>query len=280
MEGWIAVSRVVTNKPHLVTFKDRNFLTWRSKGRVEFISDTCKHRGMSLHLGKVTDNGRIECPYHGWTYDSVSYEPPGCEKIRLANEFTAKESDGLLWIQPTGLQNASPDPPELGKYWFDTLIKAPAQMIIENGIDPNHASWVHANPLGFGKYKEIPHNLVHLQDSMTFLYQSKLADTHNEHAVIYPYTTWSVVTLPNKQVLKTYVTLCPESHDRTRMFVGFKHDMLIPDQMLLVMGRAIVEQDRKILENLDLGFTMSGTPGQNDELIEQYRSTLRTLKFK
>ena len=282
MEGWIAVTRStnVTSRPCQVSFRDRKYVTYRNKERVEFFPDACKHRGMALHKGKVLNDGTLECPYHGWTYDSAQCRMPSGKLVcKNSDEYIVKENDGLVWIQPKDIKGLA-DPPSMGKYWFDTVIKAPAQLIIENGIDPNHASWVHANPFGFGKYQQIPRNLRHEDDILTFNYVSKLSDTHNYHTVVYPYTTWSHVVLPNGQKLRTYVTLCPETAETTRIFVGFTHNMPIPDQALLIMGRAIVEQDRAILENLDPMSAFDGTPGQHDELIERYRSILATLRFK
>src|SRR5262245_47912883 len=37
-------------------------------GRVAALDDKCSHRRMKLSLGTVRD-GRLACPYHGWTFD-------------------------------------------------------------------------------------------------------------------------------------------------------------------------------------------------------------------
>ncbi len=31
--------------------------------------DRCPHCGAALSLGRVSENGCLECPYHGWTFD-------------------------------------------------------------------------------------------------------------------------------------------------------------------------------------------------------------------
>lgn len=298
MEGWIAVSRVasITNKPQVIKFRNKKYVTYRHNDTIEFFPDSCKHRGMSLSKGKVQPDGKLECPYHGWTYDSKEFCRPDHSMCQNYEEFTMQQSDGLLWIQPkVQFKESLPMPPLMPKtagksIWFETLIDAPAQLIIENGIDPNHASWVHAHPLGFGVYKQLPRDLLHFEDNLMFYYTPRqnglssmmldIKDTHNFHSVVYPYTTWSDVDIPGGYKLTTFVTLCPETHQRTKMFVGFSHNTMLPDFLLLAMGRAIVEQDRAILENLNLRFVHDGIPGLNDELIEQYRRTLKTIDFK
>ena len=38
-------------------------------GKPAALRDRCAHRNMRLSLGKV-QQGRMECPYHGWMYAS------------------------------------------------------------------------------------------------------------------------------------------------------------------------------------------------------------------
>lgn len=41
-------------------------------GQPRALLDQCAHRRAPLSLGRVTDDGRLECPYHGWRYDGAS----------------------------------------------------------------------------------------------------------------------------------------------------------------------------------------------------------------
>jgi hypothetical protein len=78
----------------------------------------------------------------------------------------------------------------------------------------------------------------------------------------------------------TYVTLCPEDDLKTRMFVGFSQNFGISSAIFIMMGKAIVEQDRFILENLDSDFRHKGINGDHDELIVAYREAMFNLIFK
>lgn len=65
------------------------------------VKDECAHRACPLSLGRVVD-GQIECPYHGWTYDSAGActKMPStvfCRNIRV-NALTCVERDGLVWV--------------------------------------------------------------------------------------------------------------------------------------------------------------------------------------
>ncbi|MCP5359508.1 MAG: Rieske 2Fe-2S domain-containing protein [Sinobacteraceae bacterium] len=47
----------------LVAFRDQ-------AGHAAVLSDTCAHRGASLSAGKCKEDGTVQCPYHGWRFDT------------------------------------------------------------------------------------------------------------------------------------------------------------------------------------------------------------------
>ena len=299
MEGWIAVTRTTTlgNKPRRISLLNKNYVVWRDKNSTPRIqSDVCMHRGASLSGGKIRD-GCIECPYHGWKYTETSVTQPWSSITEnFMNEFNTWEKNGLLWVRPNGLQG--PEPPDVPHAndsgfhtaWFETTIHQSAQLIIENGIDPCHASWVHANPLGFGSDSERPTNVIHFGNMIAFDYVPNkegfstklfgLETTKNFHKFVLPYTTWSDVIIHGGKILTTYVTLCPISDSETKMFVGFSQNFGVPSELFILMGKAIVEQDRVILENLDSSYRFKGMTGAHDDLVEMYRKSLHRLMFR
>jgi len=298
MEGWIAITRTTTlgQQPRRVSLMNKNYVIWRDKNLIPKIqSDVCKHRGASLSTGKVRD-GCIECPYHGWKYTENSFQTPWSNFPEyFKNEFNTKESNGLLWVRPVGLEG--PDPPIVphmtepgfNTAWFETTIQQAAQLIIENGIDPCHASWVHANPFGFGSQDEKPTNVLHSGNTIEFEYVPNkdglstkifgISSTKNFHKFVLPYTTWSDVIIHGGKILTTYVTLCPTNDNETKMFVGFSQNFGLPSELFILMGKAIVEQDRAILENVDTSYKYRGITGEYDDLVETYRASLHKLLF-
>lgn len=235
-------------------------------------------------------------PYHGWRFSGKKIYKPWSEGSEAyQSDFDTRESDGLLWVRPRGLEG--PDPPEVPYQmpgfhtsWFETTINQCAQLVLENGIDPSHASWVHANGLGFGTSNEEPTNITHEGNRIDFDYVPNrnslssqlfgISTTHNSHLFALPYTTWSDVTINDGKVLMTWVSLCPIEDKRTKMFVAFAQNLGVPSDLFVVMGREIVEQDRRILENQDSSFAFKGVAGKHDELVVAYRAALHNLAFR
>jgi phenylpropionate dioxygenase-like ring-hydroxylating dioxygenase large terminal subunit len=302
-EGWIALTRTSTLKPAVplrVTLKNKHYAVWKhwSSNEIQVVPDACRHRGASLSDGKLSNDGCAVCPYHGWKTKSSKIVQPWNGLIEYTTpEFMVKEQDGFVWARPWGLYGPL-DPPSVPymtakgfhSCWFETEIHQCAQLIIENGIDPSHASWVHANGLGFGTEDEEPRNVKHTANTIEFDYVPNryaltsqifgITNTKNFHTFLVPYTTWSEVILPSGKKLLTFVTLLPMTDTRTKMFVVFSQNFGVPSELFVAMGKEIVEQDRKILEAQDSSFVYKGQPGKHDGLIMSYRHALQSVIFK
>lgn len=305
-EGWIALTRSATLKPgepRRATLNSRHYAVWLDhKRRVQVVPDACRHRGASLSKSRVLSSGPkqgcLECAYHGWRYTGTKLYRPWDQASELyQNDYDTRDQDGILWIRPKGL--VGPDPPEVpyinnpafNTSWFEATINQCAQLIIENGIDPSHASWVHANGMGFGTAGEEPTNVALDGGAIEFDYipnkdalSSKLfgiTGTHNMHTYALPYTTWSDVTIGRgDRVLMTYVTLCPLGPSETKMFVAFAQNFGVTSDLFVLMGKEIVEQDRRVLENIDPSFAYKGVSSKHDELVNLYRQQLHNLSFR
>ncbi|KAL0360247.1 UNVERIFIED_CONTAM: Chlorophyllide a oxygenase, chloroplastic [Sesamum radiatum] len=71
-------------------------------GKPGCVQNTCAHRACPLHLGSVNE-GRIQCPYHGWEYSTDGK----CEKMPSTKLLNVKlralpcfEQEGMIWIWP------------------------------------------------------------------------------------------------------------------------------------------------------------------------------------
>lgn len=153
--------------PQAVEIAGEKLVVFRgSDGQWHALLDRCPHRGAALSLGTVTDDGNLQCRYHGWRFrgDGV------CTRVPL-NELTAKavgsiratavpvvELAGALWIYTGALQDqCAPPPPELpsslqgpprqfGTYcqhWTAHWTRA-----VENFIDFAHPSYLHRDTIG------------------------------------------------------------------------------------------------------------------------------------
>jgi len=70
----IALSEEVSgDKPLGLRCGDDEIVLFRGDdGQVRALENRCPHRRVPLSLGKIKPGGRIQCGYHGWTYDGDS----------------------------------------------------------------------------------------------------------------------------------------------------------------------------------------------------------------
>src|SRR5438874_9907507 len=100
-----ADSRALRHRPLQRTILGQPVVIFRDdRGEPAALLDRCAHRNMRLSAGKVRA-GRIECPYHGWTYardgacvavPSLAHE--GALPNARVDSFPTLERDGFVWI--------------------------------------------------------------------------------------------------------------------------------------------------------------------------------------
>ncbi|MFN7417019.1 MAG: Rieske 2Fe-2S domain-containing protein, partial [Alphaproteobacteria bacterium] len=82
--------------------------------------DRCPHRGVRLSLGRVTPEGCLECPFHGWSFgtDGTNRRVPLNPKARLdtlgATSLPARIIGDFVWVytDPAGDPPGEPMVPE------------------------------------------------------------------------------------------------------------------------------------------------------------------------
>ena len=78
--GWwpVALSTELGDKPIAGCLADVKVALYRDDtGTARAVLDRCPHRRMPLSLGRITDDGLIQCGYHGWSFDGTG----SCERI-------------------------------------------------------------------------------------------------------------------------------------------------------------------------------------------------------
>ena len=81
----LALSRDVIDAPLAVRLLEQDLVLWRdASGRAQAFVDRCPHRGARLSLGRVTPQGQLECPYHGWQFADNGQ----CVKVPAVPGFT------------------------------------------------------------------------------------------------------------------------------------------------------------------------------------------------
>ncbi len=160
---WYAAAQshqVTARRPLGRVVMEEMLVLWRdAAGRAVALSDRCLHRNALLSRGDLFD-GKIGCPYHGWTYDAQgrcvgvpSEGPDACPPTdRRLEAFPTREQDGLVWVWMGG-PDAPPDKdpfpmphhdePGWGAYYMETMFANEVTHLVENFMDVPHTVFVH-----------------------------------------------------------------------------------------------------------------------------------------
>lgn len=151
----------------------RELVVWRTlDGSVSVMGAYCPHLGANLAIGGRVVGDCLQCPFHGWKFDSKgeAREAPGCETAPhgKAENYITVERNGMILIWLDGLHDAarrgrtvhSDIPPEVPAWEVpeapllkeatqfvgivEHTLAAHIQEIPENGADGAHLNTVHA----------------------------------------------------------------------------------------------------------------------------------------
>ncbi|XP_058218165.1 chlorophyllide a oxygenase, chloroplastic [Rhododendron vialii] len=122
------------------------------------VQNTCAHRACPLHLGSINE-GRIQCPYHGWEYSTDGK----CEKMPSTKLLNVKiralpclEQEGMIWIwpgnDPPTATIPSLQPPPGFKIHAEIVMELPVEhgLLLDNLLDLAHAPFTHTSTFAKG----------------------------------------------------------------------------------------------------------------------------------
>ena len=165
---WYAIlesNEIKRGKIFAVIRMGEKMVVWRNtRGELSVMSDKCPHRGVALSIGKLS-NDRIQCPFHGFEYDTNGTcklvpangrgsEPPKALKVR---SYPVSEEHGFIYIWWGEPRNEFPPVPwfesigddmvytTLRDHWANHYARA-----IENQLDVVHLPFIHHNTIGRG----------------------------------------------------------------------------------------------------------------------------------
>lgn len=178
----VAFEKDIMLSPKSIQFQQRNLVVWKSNKGVVCMPNKCPHRNAKLSEGRVIQEDRIECPYHGWQFKPSGKcvkvpQLPKNTKIPMAcslKPFPSKIYDDIVWVS---LQNnATFTEVELFKnndkyYVSDYYLKAPYsyELQIENLLDPAHLHFVHDGFQG-NRQRVSPIQIKNFKETDTLLY--------------------------------------------------------------------------------------------------------------
>ena len=148
------VRQVVAGEP-IVLFRN-------SDGAVGALLDRCPHRGVALSLGRVAEDGNLECPFHGWRFDiaganrGVPLSPEArCETLGAA-ALPVREIGDLIWVFTRPNATSPPEPvvpdsltdPSLTRTYIERDWACHWTRAMENMLDSPHLPFVHRKTIG------------------------------------------------------------------------------------------------------------------------------------
>jgi len=150
LDHWhpLLLSGELRTKPVGVKVAGQPIAVFRTaSGGLGAVEDNCPHRHFKLSAGAVIGD-RLQCRYHGWTYDSCGNgESPGTPKLTAcAPSFDIQEAHGLIWVKSRFSNAVLPDASMPGYFHLCTLkhtIPAPLELAVDNFNEIEHSGTVH-----------------------------------------------------------------------------------------------------------------------------------------
>ena len=274
------------SKPYKCNVGDIPLVVWKNKTDHPIATiNICKHMGSTLHDGWLDNNKCVVCPYHGlkhthkdadgcvvehdgklwWSMNTQSSPASAASAPSPASAPSLTNSPASPTIPPT-IPYANNKDFHTSYLSFDMDESLPN--CAYNSMDLNHPEYIHNNALGFGSnvspqnykyfdYKNIRdrvgiHFEYYLKKNIDTIHYDLNTNNHNStknfNMFIYPFTSWSCVTI-GKQRSKMVigVSMAPLSPEKTRWYVTIRHNYmkdLVGRNVVKMIARMILTQDK------------------------------------
>lgn len=277
----VALAEEVTREPRRSVLLGRPVVLFRDDQGVVAFRDLCVHRGTRLSLGRITPEGHLQCPYHGWEYDRtgqcvrIPARPPDAPipRTACALAYKVREAYGLVWLcldipaRPIPpFPGGEDDDPAWHRFFaFSERWETSAGRILENFCDWTHIPFVHDGILGSQELPRVtPSEVVEHEDeagfSISYSYdqidQSELygeggALTIRRTFVVYlPFMAHLYKIRPTGETTLLTMALCPHGPKETTLYlwISRNHDFERPDQEYRQLSLDVFRQDRRVVE--------------------------------
>lgn len=281
----VALAHAVGDQPVGVTLLEQQVVLWRgASGALHAWADQCPHRGARFSLGKVCA-GRLECPYHGWQFDSAGqcvhvpalpdFVPPAGHAARI---YAVAEQYGLVWVRlrppadspesalPAFAAETDSHLRKVNCGPYDVATSAPR--IVENFLDMAHFGFVHEGWLGSRDSSAIAPYAVEATPTglratgckaiqpQSNLHSTMAAEVEYTYEVTAPYAAVltkvpdaaSVAVAGYRESIGLFI--CPLGQEHSRVWFRLAvADFESPDEKLQAFQHTIFTQDQPVLES-------------------------------
>jgi phenylpropionate dioxygenase-like ring-hydroxylating dioxygenase large terminal subunit len=269
-------------------------------GTAHALIDRCPHRGVKLSLGRVTEKGCIECPFHAWQFDGTGktrYIPlnPEAKLDRYsAMSLPVREIGKILWIYTDASGNPPPHEPiipdaltneNLAFTYWEGEWKAHWTRAMENMLDAPHVPYLHATTIGrFVRPRLKPDSRMNIEWEETEFgghTNMRIDDQRDPGAKLEffkPNIMVMHVPIPNK-IFRIHTFCIPMDHEHVRMMlIGARSFARFPllNPFFNRSNIKIAEQDRPVVESSD---PVIVPPAAQEQSVRTDKATLRFRKY-
>ena len=311
---WYILAESRELKPNTVLGRqvlDERIAVFRDEhNRVAAFQDQCLHRAGPLSKGRAV-KGRLQCPYHGWTYASegrvvdIPSIGPHPEKIgqRTVKSYAVREVDGYVYTCLSDTPSEEFEPfrmPHYGEKGWRTIrltnrFRNTVTNCVENFVDIPHTAYVHAGIFRSRKNEKLTTSIVRKSGSVKATYRRERANlgifswflnptgreiVHTDSFYMPNVTCVEYIFGPNRHFIITSQSI-PTSHDDTLVYTDLTFNYgiwnWIAPFFVKRQGQKIIDQDVEIL-NLQMdvikhyGEHFSNTPA---DLIHVFIESIR-----
>lgn len=276
-------SQLGRKKPLPAKILDEWIVLFRDgRGCAVAMQDRCLHRSARLSAGKVR-GGRVECPYHGWTYNGdgevvkIPSEGPGKPRIgaKCATLFKTREQDGYIYVCLSKEEDLASHPFRIAHYgepgWHTIRVihrfSNTVTNCAENFVDIPHTVSVHPGIFRTKRNQKIVATierrdgnvLVNYENETTnlgvfswFLNPTRQKIVHTDAFYMPNITKVSYDMGSNRRFIITSQSV-PESEYETRVYTDLTYNYGIWNKLAIpfvwLQAKIIIWQDIVILKN-------------------------------
>ena len=298
---WSPVEQSVKLATQPIQFElaGEKIVLFRSKtGSVHALLDRCPHRGVALSLGKVTPEGCLECPFHGWQFEGdgscahVPLNPEARRELLAATPIPVRELGGLIWVY-TAAGATAPEEPQLP----DGLLRDDVARVVlvdewnahwtramENMLDSPHLPFVHRRTIGRAMRAQLkPKSKMHVEWEDTPFggrTKARLDGARSEAMLEFyrPNVMALHIPIPGKH-FRIHAICVPRGGNRTRMIVVGSRDFLkmpLLDTFFRKANRRIIKEDQAVVES---STPSEVPPAAAERSVESDRATLQFRRY-
>ena len=264
-------TRRLRAKPVSITIAGEPVVLFRgAEGAIGALLDRCPHRGAALSLGRVSADGQIECPFHGWRFDTqgrncrVPLNPQARLETLGARPLPVRVIGDLIWVY-TAVDPAPPEPmtplelsdPGLSRIYVTRNWACHWTRAMENMLDSPHLPFVHRKTIGRALRQRMTANSkmeIAWEDTPYGGKARAILDGQDNGATLEfhrPNVMTLHIPIPGRR-LKIHALVMPMEAGKTRLTVVGSRDFArwpLLDPLFAWMNGRIADEDKAVVES-------------------------------